>query len=338
MLDTIDFFKVQYLQLLNENGYLKDKSFYKIDKKILLDIYYNIVRNRTFDRKAIALQRTGMLGTFPSSLGQEAIYVVIGKLMQHEDILCPYDRDQGTMMMRGVLAEEIFAYWGGDERGNNYKNQPHDFPINVPIASQCLHAVGAAFAIKHRKQKRAVVTTIGDGGTSKGDFYEAMNFASLYSLPVIFVINNNKWAISTPVKLQTKTSSLAQKAIAANIDCIKVDGNDVFALHYAIKKALTKAYNQEGPFLIEAETYRLHDHTTADDATRYTPKAELDVAITKEPLIRLSKYLDLTPEEIDEIDLKAKHEIQLATDKYLAMKPQSRSDIKKYLYAEVEYD
>lgn len=338
MLETIDFFKVQYLQLLTENGHLKDKYFYQIDKSILLDIYYSIVKTRTFDRKAIALQRTGMLGTFPSSFGQEAIYVVIGKLMQKEDILCPYYRDQGAMMMRGVLAEEIFAYWGGDERGNNYKNQPHDFPINVPIGSQCLHAVGAAFAIRYRKQKRAVVTTIGDGGTSKGDFYEALNFASLHSLPIVFIINNNKWAISTPVKKQTNTSSLAQKAIAAGIDCIKVDGNDVFALHYAINNALTKAYNQDGPFLIEAETYRLHDHTTADDATRYNPKAELDVAINKEPLIRLSKYLGLTPEDKANMDSKAKHEIQHAADIFLKMKPQCRSDIKKYLYAEIKYD
>lgn len=338
MLDTIDFFKVQYLQLLTENGCLKDESFYQIDNKTLLDIYYNIVKTRTFDRKAIALQRTGMIGTFPSSFGQEAIYTVIGKLMQKDDILCPYYRDQGAMMMRGVLAEEILAYWGGDERGNNYKNQPHDFPINVPIASQCLHAVGAAFALKYRKQKRAVVTTIGDGGTSKGDFYEAMNFAKLHSLPVIFVINNNKWAISTPAKKQSNTSSFAQKAIAAGIDSIKVDGNDVFSLHYAINKALIQAYNQNGPFLIEAETYRLHDHTTADDATRYTPKAELDVAITKEPLIRLSKYLKLTVEDKAIMDEKAKHEIQLATDKFLEMQPQRSSEIKKHLYAEVKHD
>lgn len=331
-------FQVKYLQLLNENGEILNPDFHNISKDELINIYTAILKTRYFDRKAVSLQRTGKLGTFPSSYGQEAIYSVIGKLMHQDDILCPYYRDQGAMLQRGVLAEEILAYWGGDERGSCYRNQKKDFPISVPIASQCLHAVGIAYAMKYKYKNRAVVTTIGEGGTSKGDFYEAMNFSSIHNLPVIFIINNNKWAISIPSSQQSNTKTYAQKAIAAGIEGIKVDGNDVFSLHYAIKNSLNKAYSGGGPSVIEADTYRLSDHTTADDATRYVPKPDLDKALSIEPLIRLRKYLfncgyinDETDKDINE---KIKIEINHSISKYLDMPIQDIRDIKRYLFAE----
>ena len=330
-------FQIDSWQFLDENSQLHGD--YSIPTDTLLALYQHMVHTRLFDQKAIALQRTGKLGTFPSSQGQEAIYTVLGHLMHTQDILCPYYRDQAAFLLRGVKMEELLAYWGGDERGNAYVNQPHDFPISVPIASQCLHAVGAAYALQYKQQKRAVVATIGEGGTSKGDFYEAMNFASLYRLPVIFVINNNQWAISVPSSKQSATQTYAQKAIAADIPATQVDGNDVFALHHAMQKALQRAYQQEGPTVIEAVSFRLCDHTTADDASRYIPQADRDAAANKEPIKRLQRYLmenHLWDEKQEQQLLEtSSHAINSAVERYLQQPKQPPESMLEYLYAEL---
>ncbi|MEE3003594.1 MAG: pyruvate dehydrogenase (acetyl-transferring) E1 component subunit alpha [Pseudomonadota bacterium] len=339
MFETINKFEVKYLQILDEFGKLKNNCDYKISKESIFDLYKIIIKTRLLDKKAFLLQRTGRLGTYPSSYGQEAVFAVIGYLMGQNDILCPHYRDQAALIQRGVKLEEILAYWGGDERGNNFENNKHDFPIAVPIASQCLHAVGAAYSLKYKNEKRVVVTTLGDGGTSKGDFFEAMNFASIHKLPVIFVINNNKWAISVPLSKQTNSATLAQKAIAAGIDNMKVDGNDVFALHYALNSALEKAYNNEGPTVIEAETFRLCDHTTADDATKYMPAADLDNARQKEPLVRLDKYLKANhswnDEKKQQLEDKLQEEIMVAADNYLNTPPQEARSMFESLYQSI---
>ncbi|MBT4803715.1 MAG: pyruvate dehydrogenase (acetyl-transferring) E1 component subunit alpha [Legionellales bacterium] len=334
MIKSVVEFKVETIQILDHNSCFHGN--YKVLEHDLLAIYENMVRTRLFDKKAIALQRTGNLGTFPSSYGQEAIYTVIGHLMNNNDVLCPYYRDQATFIQRGIKLEEILSYWGGDERGNAYENQSQDLPISVPIASQCLHAVGVGYAIKYKNEKKAVITTIGEGGTSKGDFYEAMNFAALYNLPVIFIINNNKWAISVPSEKQSATKTYAQKAISAGIGAVKVDGNDVFSLHYAIDNAIQKARNGDGPSVIEAETFRLCDHTTADDATRYIPKEQMDAAKGKEPLSRLKKHLEnsgLWNEKKEESLLeKMAKEINEAVEIYLNTPPQKPTSILESLY------
>jgi pyruvate dehydrogenase E1 component alpha subunit len=246
---------------------------------------------RLFDQKAIALQRTGKLATYPAATGQEAVCIGVGHAMEKTDVLCPYYRDQGTLLQRGVSMGELLAYWGGDERGNQFKNNPHDLPIAVPIASQCLHAAGVAYAFWQRKQPCAVVATLGDGGTSKGDFYEAINVAGIWKLPVVFVINNNQWAISISRQAQTAAETLAQKAVAAGIAGIQVDGNDVIAVREVVAQALASARAGKGATVIEAMTYRLCDHTTADDARRYAPTEEIKAAQAKEPIQRLRHYL-----------------------------------------------
>ena len=189
-----------------------------------------MVLTRVFDKKAIALQRTGKMGTYPSSLGQEAISVAIGSVMQKDDVLFPYYREYGAQFLRGVTMTEIFQYWGGDERGMDYKGPQKDFPICVPIATHAPHAVGVAYAMKLRKEPRVAVFVCGDGATSKGDFYEAMNAAGLWKLPVVFVVNNNQWAISVRREIQTGCQTIAQKAIAAGFDGEQVDGNDIVAV------------------------------------------------------------------------------------------------------------
>ncbi|OYV54130.1 MAG: pyruvate dehydrogenase (acetyl-transferring) E1 component subunit alpha, partial [Legionella sp. 21-45-4] len=285
--------EISYTQLLNPlgepTGILPD---FVQNKATLIHLYRNMLLTRAFDKRAIALQRTGRIGTYAPVHGQEAIGTAIGHALRAEDVFIPYYRDYAAQFQRGVTMEEILRYWGGDERGNNYSHSPHDLPISVPIASQCQHAAGIAFAFKYRKEPRVALVSLGDGATSEGDFYEAMNVAGCWKLPVVFVINNNQWAISVPLTQQTATPTLAQKAIAAGIPGIQVDGNDVLALRACIGDAIEAARNGKGPTLIEALTYRLSDHTTADDATRYQPPLDVTTASRNEPIIRFKHFLE----------------------------------------------
>lgn len=289
---TVAQFEVCYTRFLDENGKptapLPD---FAKDKATLLHLYRIMMLTRTFDKKAIALQRTGKMGTYAPVNGQEAISTAIGHALQSEDILIPYYRDYAAQCQRGVKFSEILSYWGGDERGNQFECGSEDLGICVPIASQCLHAAGVAFALKHRKQARVALVSIGDGGTSEGDFYEALNVAGLWNLPLVFVINNNQWAISVPLAKQTACKTLAQKAIAAGFSGEQVDGNDVLACRQVIGQAIEKARHDACPTLIEAISYRLSDHTTADDASRYQPRPDVEQAQNKEPLKRMKQFL-----------------------------------------------
>lgn len=284
-------FSIPYFQYLNEQGeaIAELPSFAKQSEKMIA-LYRLMTLLRTFDAKAIALQRTGKLGTYPSTLGQEAVSVGLGSAMHADDVLCPAYREYGAQIQRGVKLSDILLYWGGDERGNAFAN-PHDFPISVPIGSQTLHAVGVAYAFKYRKQARVAVSVCGDGATSQGDFYEALNLAGAWNLPVVFLVANNQWAISIPRDEQTCCKTLAQKAIAGGFEGWQVDGNDIIATKQKLSDAIEKARSGGGPTLVEAITYRLGDHTTADDATRYRTKEKLEEAYTKEPILRLRRYL-----------------------------------------------
>lgn len=291
-MQTVANFSIQYRQYLSPSLTVTNPlPDFASNTDTLIELYRWMVLLRTFDAKAIALQRTGKMGTYASTLGQEAISVAIGHVMLPEDVLCPYYRDYGAQIQRGVKMSEILNYWGGDERGSDFQNNTQDLPICVPIASQCLHAAGVASAFKYRAQPRVAVTSIGEGGTSQGDFYEAMNLAGAWQLPVVFVVNNNQWAISVPRDQQTACQTIAQKAVAAGIYSEQVDGNDIIAVKQAIQEAVDSARNGDGPALIECITYRLCDHTTADDASRYRSDEELQAAWQEEPIKRLRDYL-----------------------------------------------
>lgn len=263
------------------------------DFNLLTRLYRQMVLTRLFDQKAVALQRTGRIGTYAPTLGQEAIGVAIGSLMHPEDVLIPYYRDTAVQLMRGVRMEEILLYWGGDERGSDYAEPAvaQDFPLCVPIATQALHACGVASAIKIRGEHRVAVTTCGDGATSKGDFLEALNVAGAWQLPVVFVINNNQWAISVPRRIQCGAPTLAQKAIGAGFHGEQVDGNDILAVYDRMQVALERARKGKGPVLLECISYRLGDHTTADDATRYRAADEVKQAWQEEPIKRLQSFM-----------------------------------------------
>jgi 2-oxoisovalerate dehydrogenase E1 component alpha subunit len=305
----------------------------------LLALYRGMVLTRAFDLKAVSLQRTGRLGTYAVSLGQEAVSVGIASAMREEDVLLPSYRDNGTLLWRGTKMEEILLFWGGDERGNLSSGPAHDFPYCIPVGSQAPHAAGVAYAFKLRKEPRVAVCLFGDGATSKGDVWEAMNFAGVHKLPVVFVANNNQWAISVPLKLQTASETLAQKAIAAGFAGEQVDGNDLIAMRAAAEEAIAQARAGGGPRLIEAVTYRLSDHTTADDAARYRPPEEVQARWKEEPIARLRAYLvsqKLWGKAQEEaLAAECQKAIEAAIERYLASSPRAAETMFDYLYAEL---
>ena len=305
----------------------------------LVRLYRAMVLTRVFDAKAVALQRTGRLGTVASSLGQEAVGVGAASAMAANDVLVPSFRDQAAQLWRGVTPAELLLYWGGDERGSDFSGPREDFPISVPVASHVPHAAGVALALKLRCEARAVLCIVGDGATSKGDFYEALNVAGVWQLPLVVLIDNNQWAISVSRAAQTAAGTLAQKAIAAGIPGEQVDGNDVIAVHDSVARALARARGGGGASLIEALTYRLSDHTTADDAGRYRDDAEVSRHWHDEPIARLRQYLvsqGVWNRDAEEHALaNATAEIERAAETYLATPPQPVSAMFDYMFAEL---
>lgn len=315
------------------------------DLATLTTFYKDMVLTRTYDNKAVALQRTGKLGTYPSHLGSEAYGVAIGHAMHPRDVFIPYYRDMPAMWVRGIAMEKNLQYWGGDERGSDFHishpesntTEPcYDLPFCVPIATQCTHAVGVAAALKIAHQHHAALVTCGDGATSKGDFLESINCAGAWNLPLVFVVNNNQWAISVPRALQCAADFLSDKAQGAGIRGVTVDGNDVVAVHDTVLAALDKARKGKGPTLIEAVSYRLSDHTTADDASRYRSGEELDQAWQYEPVKRLKNYLIANGVWNDQLEeqwlASCKKQVESAVEHYINLPPQAPETAFDYLY------
>jgi pyruvate dehydrogenase E1 component alpha subunit len=285
-------FQIEYLQYLGPDG----KAVTELpqafrDAAALVPLFKQMLYVRTFDAKAIALQRTGKLGTYASCLGHEATHVGIGASMTPEDVFAPSYREYGAQFMRGVKPREVLMYWGGDERGNDFSGPKHDYPWCVPISTQCLMAAGAALSFKLRKQDRIAVACCGDGGSSKTDFYAALNSAGAYTSPLVLCVVNNGWAISVPRSAQTGATTLAQKGLAGGLYCLQVDGNDLFAVMEGMRRATERARSGQGGTVIEFLTYRLHDHTTADDARRYRADEEVKAAWARDPIPRLRTFL-----------------------------------------------
>ena len=281
-----------------------------------------------------------LIGTAPDGIALiPSVSVGVASAMRNEDVLFPSYRDNAALIWRGVKLEEILLFWGGDERGNHFSGPVQDFPFCIPVGSQAPHAAGVAYAFKLRKQPRVAVCLFGDGATSKGDVFEAMNFAGVHKLPVVFVVTNNQWAISVPLRLQTASETLAQKAIAAGFIGEQVDGNDIVAMHAAAEEAIEVARNSRGPRFIEAVTYRLGDHTTADDAARYRPTEEVQARWKEEPIARLRSFLagqkawSKTDEE--QLSAECQQHIDAAVERYLGVKPRAPETMFDHLYAEL---
>ncbi len=341
---TVASFNIDYLQYLTPNGDLvgDKKPTIASDFEKLKSIYELMVLTRTFDAKAVALQRTGKLGTYASSLGHEAVHIGIGSAMAEADVFAPMYREYGAQFYRGVKLSEVLLYWGGDERGSDFSGPKHDFPWCVPIATQCTHAAGAALAFKLRGEKRAAVSVVGDGGSSKGDFLEAINAASAFQLPMVLMIVNNQWAISVPRKKQSQGRTLAQKGLAGGLPSIQVDGNDYIAVYTAVKAALKRAYEGKGASVIEAITYRLSDHTTADDASRYRPDDEVENAKQFEPIKRMRKYLTSQGQWNEQLENQllntCKVEVDAAVEEYQSASQLTVADMFDHMYDEIPHD
>ena len=331
-------FEIEFRQFLDATGRVVGAlPDFARDTSALVRFYEAMVLMRTYDAKAVALQRTGLLGTYASLLGKEAVDAGIGLAMRPEDVFLGTYRDNGVQMLRGVSLRELLLYWGGDERGSDFAVPRQDFPVSITIASQCLHAAGVAYAMQLRRQPRVALCTIGDGATSKGDFYESLNAAGTWRLPLVFFITNNQWAISVPRQMQSAAQTLAQKGIAAGVLGVQVDGNDVIAVHHAVVEALERARRGDGATVIEAVTYRLADHTTADDASRYRAPEEVAAAWQREPILRLRNHLSAAgvwdKAREDNLLKRCNSEVQAAAQAYLDTAAPPATQMFDQLYA-----
>ncbi|MBI3413490.1 MAG: pyruvate dehydrogenase (acetyl-transferring) E1 component subunit alpha [Candidatus Aenigmarchaeota archaeon] len=281
-------FSVKTISIMDENGKVTGEMP-KLTNDEIKELYKKMVTIRVYDDKTMKIQRQGRVGPYISYLGQEACQVGIAASLRKDDWFFPTYRDSGALYARGMPLKDVLLYWMGDARG--FANAGNNFPICIPVGTHPPHAAGAAFAAKIKGKDYVSLATFGDGATSRGDFYEAMNFAGVFNLPVIFVVQNNQWAISVPRSRQTASQTIAQKAISAGIDGVVADGNDIFSVIKAIRYAADKARSGKGATVIELLTYRLGDHSSADDQKKYREQAEVETWKKKEPVERLKKYM-----------------------------------------------
>lgn len=292
IVEKYDPLKGERFQVLDEKGIIVNKEYEpKLKDADLIGFYKYMIISRVADEKAFAMQREGRMGTYPPLKGHEAVQVGSAMAMEKEDWLFPVYRDLGAMLIRGVPLHLVYLYWMGNEEGNCFPEGVRVFPFSVPVGSHIPIGVGHAWAARIKKEKYANLICFGDGATSEGDFHDGMNFAGVFKTPAVFLCVNNQWAISTPYEKQTASNTIAQKALAYGFPGIQVDGNDVLAVFAVTKEALGRARSGGEPALIEAYTYRMSDHTTSDDASRYRSEVDVKEWEKKDPVKRFTVYL-----------------------------------------------
>ena len=262
-----------------------------LDDEQLRSLYRLMALSRRVDRQAINLTRQGALGVFASSLGQEAAQVGSVFALEKDDWLFPSYRDTVGTFARGVDIVEILALFSGSWHCGFDPYTHRVAPLTTPLATQVVHATGLAMAARLRGDPVVALTFLGDGAASEGDTHEAMNMAAVYQAPVVFVVQNNGYAISVPLRLQTRASSIAARAVGYGMPGIRVDGNDVLSVHAAVRSAVDRARAGGGPTLVEAVTYRIEAHTTADDHTRYRAEEEVAGWRDRDPVARFADVL-----------------------------------------------
>ncbi|HEY2995514.1 MAG TPA: pyruvate dehydrogenase (acetyl-transferring) E1 component subunit alpha [Methylomirabilota bacterium] len=328
-------FQVEYLSILDSDGNLDSSLEPDIPPAELKRLYRAMLLGRRLDERMIRLQRQGRIGTFAPIKGQEASQVGAAATLRKSDWMVPSFRETAAMLMRGWPIEKLLLLFAGYLEGGQPDEHQHDLPITIPVATQLPHAVGLAYAAQYRGDDAIVMAFCGDGATSEGDFHEAVNFAGVWHVPTVFVIQNNQWAISVPLKKQTHSRTIAQKALAYGIPGLQVDGNDILAVYAACKEAADRARGGDGPTLIECVTYRLGVHTTADDPTKYRATEEVAAWEKKDPLTRFTAYLKkkrLLDEGLeDEVD----KEIAAAIHRFEALGPAQPLTMFEHVYAEL---
>ncbi|MEM0983419.1 MAG: pyruvate dehydrogenase (acetyl-transferring) E1 component subunit alpha [Planctomycetota bacterium] len=343
-IETVYEAKIDRLSILDEDGKL-DKSLAKdtLTNEQVAFAYEQMWICRSLDEIAFKLQRSGRMGTYPQNKGQEANGVGAALAMQKgTDWIVPAYRENVTMHLHGLPYHYILLHWMGDERGNKIPDGVNITPLSVPIGTHMMHATGIAWAAKLHKQEMAAITFFGDGATSEGDFHGAMNFASTLQVPCIFYCQNNQWAISVPREQQMNSPTVAQKALAYEMPTLQVDGNDIFAVYKAVKDARQRAIKGGGPTFIEGVTYRLGDHTTADDARRYRDQAEVDAWLAKDPLIRTRKYMESqgvwSDEKQTELEARAKTIVEEIVKTAEGIEKPGKNEFFDHMFAEIPDD
>jgi pyruvate dehydrogenase E1 component alpha subunit len=311
--------EIEHLSILDEEGNLDSGLEPDISDQTLLRLYHFMLLGRRFDERLLSLQRQGRVGTFAPISGQEASQLGAVAVLRPSDWLVPAFRETAAELWRGRSMESVILYFNGYSEGVDIPEDRNDFPISVPVGSQILHAVGIAWSIQYRQKEEVAMAFFGDGATSQGDFHEGLNFAGVYGIPAIFVCQNNQWAISVPRKQQTRSETLAQKAIAYGIRGIQVDGNDILAVYAAANEAVERARSGGGATFIECVTYRMSVHTTADDPKRYRSDEEVQLWQRRDPITRFQQYLLnkglMSEEKIEAAENRVKEEIQTAVDR-----------------------
>jgi pyruvate dehydrogenase E1 component alpha subunit len=330
--------QVEYLSVLDAEGTLDASLDPGLPPAELKRLYRAMVLGRRLDERMVRLQRQGRIGTFAPIKGQEASQLGSVAALRPTDWMVPSFRETAAMIWRGWPIEKLLLFFAGYLEGGQPAPDQRDLPITIPVATQLPHAVGLAYAAQYRQDDVVVMAYFGDGATSEGDFHEALNFAGVWHVPVVFVCQNNQWAISVPLKKQTGSRTLAQKALAYGLPGIQVDGNDVLAVQVASSEAVARARAGDGPTLIECVTYRLGVHTTADDPTKYRSAEEVAEWERKDPLTRFAAYMKKKRLLEDGLEARVDEEIAAAVARFEAMPPADPLTMFDHVYAELPPD
>ena len=331
-------FHVEHLSILDSEGNLDTALEPKLSPEELKSLYRAMVLGRRLDERMVRLQRQGRIGTFAPVKGQEASQLGSAFTLRPTDWMVPSFREAAAMVWRGWPIEKLLLFFAGYVEGGQPAPDQRDLPITIPVATQLPHAVGLAYAAQYRGDDAVVMVFFGDGATSEGDFHEALNFAGVWHVPVVFVCQNNQWAISVPLKKQTHSKTIAQKALAYGVPGIQVDGNDILAVYAAAREAVDRARAGDGPTLIECVTYRLGMHTTADDPTKYRSDEEVRAWERKDPLTRFSAYLQKKNLLAEGLEREVDEEIARAVQAFEASPPPDPLTMFDHVYGEMPPD
>src|SRR5215467_5728575 len=327
-------FTVDYLSILDAEGTLDASLDPRLSGDELKRLYRAMLLARRLDERMVRLQRQGRIGTFAPIKGQEASQLGSVGVLRPTDWMVPSFRETAAMIWRGWPIEKLLLFFAGYLEGGQPGPEQRNLPIAIPVATQIPHAVGLAYAAQYRGDEAVVMTYFGDGATSEGDFHEALNFAGVWHVPVVFVCQNNQLAISVPLKKQTHSRTIAEKALAYGFPGVQVDGNDVLAVHAAAREAVDRARQGQGPTLIECVTYRLGVHTTADDPTKYRSQEEVEAWERKDPLTRFAAYLQKKNLLEEGLEAQVDEEIAQAVRAFEAAPPADPLIIFDHAYAE----
>ncbi len=333
--------KFEVIQIINEKGeVVNEEAMPDLSDEELVELMSRMVYTRILDQRSIALNRQGRLGFYAPTAGQEASQIGSHFALEKEDFLLPAYRDVPQLIWHGLPLYQAFLFSRGHYHGNQMPEDVNAVSPQIIIGAQYIQAAGVAMGLKRRGKKNIAITYTGDGGASQGDFYEGINFAGAFQVPAVFIVQNNRFAISTPVEKQSAAKTIAQKAAAAGIPGFQVDGMDVLAVYQVVKEARERAVNGEGPTLIETLTYRYGPHTMAgDDPTRYRSEDLDDEWEKKDPIIRFRIFLEnkglWSEEKENEVIERAKEEIRDAIKQADQVDKQKVTDLISIMYEEL---